>query len=321
MSPPLRVIVVGARSARQGIGEFVAGWFARHGANVTAIVGTRDATVEAARGALRERYGIDCRGYTDLAQALAAEPGDAVAVCSPYRHHADQLRLVGDAHRHCLCEKPLCWPTPEGGLPLAPFVAGGKHLAVLTQWPCTLSTFYALFPAQANAVPTTFEMRLSPLSSGLDMVPDAVPHFLSMIRAILGPTGPSRQRWQARRVTGDFLGGDPRRLRIVADITHHLGSIRATLHLETCPQRPRPAWYAINGARVEREVEMATYQQYFRAEDRRIPLPDPLGQHVSRFLKSASAGVPTDRAALDHDQELLTLFHSAVRAGHSEVES
>ncbi|HRX87068.1 MAG TPA: Gfo/Idh/MocA family oxidoreductase [Phycisphaerae bacterium] len=320
MPPAPRIIVVGARSARQGIGEFVAGWFARHGAEVNAIVGTTDASVAQARATLRDRYAIDCRGYTNLDDALAAEPGEIVAICSPYPRHAAHLAAVGRAGRHCLCEKPLCWPVPEVD-PAAPFVAAGKRLAVLTQWPCTLPTFYELHPEQRGAELKSFEMRLSPITSGLDMVPDAVPHFVSMIRGLVGAQATAREQWHTEELAVEFVDGDPRRLRIDCTVVHSRGTTRATLHLATCPQRPRPAWYAINRARVERDIDLADYQQFFRAGDRRIALPDPLGLLVAQFLEALSRGEPTDRFALDHGLEQLTLFHSAVRAKGAIVDS
>jgi len=314
MAHATRVIVIGARSARQGIGEYVAGWCARHGAHVSAIVGTTPETVGQARVRLRERYAIDCRGYTDLAAALGSEPGNLVVICSPYRMHAEQLLMVGRSGRHCLCEKPMCWPAPTGDDPVSPFVASGRFLDVLTQWPCTLETFFALHPEQAGAVVERFEMRLSPITSCLDMVPDAVPHFLSMLRALVGSVWPAS-------ITAEFVGGDARRLRIACDVNDAAGSIHATLHLETCPQRPRPAWYAINGARIDREVELAGYQQFFRSGDRRIPLPDPLGRLVGRFIADVAVNRPTDQSALAHDQKLLTLFFDAVWAESSSVNS
>lgn len=306
MAQAPRIIVIGARPARQGIGEYVARSFGRHGAHVTAIVGTTPATVAQAQDTLRTRYAIDCRGYTDLAEALAREPGEIVAICSPYRLHAAHLAAVATAGRHCLCEKPLCWPPPEHD-PIAPFVARGTLLNVLTQWPCTLPAYFELHPGLAGAKVEHFEMRLSPISNGADMVPDAVPHFLSMIRALIGTA-------VAVDLAAEYRDGDASRLRIDGVFMHPGGATRATLHLETCMQRPRPAWYAVNGARADREIDLQTYQQYFRAGDRRVPFPDPTEVLVGRFLADVASGRRTDQMALDHDQKLLTLFHSAVRA-------
>jgi predicted dehydrogenase len=312
MAHPARVIVIGARTARQGIGEYVAGWFVRHGAQIPAIVGSTPETVAQARARLRERCAIECRGYTDPEAALGSEQHDIVAICTPYRMHEAQLFMVGRSGRHCLCEKPICWPVPAGNDPVALFAASGRFLDVLTQWPCTLPTFYALHPEQAGAVVERFEMRLSPITFGVDMVPDAVPHFLSMLRALVGATWPLN-------ITAEFVEGDMHRLRITCDVINDTDCIHAILHLETCPQRPRTAWYAINGDRADREVELADYQQFFRSNDRRIPLPDPLGQLVGRFLADVADNRPTDQSALAHDQKLLTLFFDAVRVASSSA--
>jgi hypothetical protein len=310
----LSVIVVGARTARQGIGEYVAAWFARHGARVAAVVGTTPATVAQARSALRERYDIDCGGYTDLDAALAEVPCDIAVLCSPYRVHAEQLLAVGRSGRHCLCEKPLVWPAPTGEDPIAPFVSSGRLLEVLTQWPCTLPASHELHPRAAGAAVEHFEMRLSPASSGLDMVPDAVPHFLSMIRALVGPG-------RASNLDAEFAAAEPRRLRLACDFVHARGRTRATLHLETCPRPPRPAWYSINGARVDREIENPGYRQFLGAGDRRIALEDPLGLLVGRFLANVAAKRHTDRGALDQDQELLTVFYGVAKAASSGLDT
>jgi predicted dehydrogenase len=78
-----RVGVIGARRKRQGTGEYVAREFARCGCDVRAVVGTSEPTIELARTALRQRYGIDCAGFASLAAMLQTEPVDIVAVCSP----------------------------------------------------------------------------------------------------------------------------------------------------------------------------------------------------------------------------------------------
>ena len=87
------------------------------------------------------------------------------------------------------------------------------------------------------------------------------------------------------------------------------------------PAHSVPGPHGINGAHVDREVELAGYHQFFRSGDRRIPLPDPLGRLVGRFLADVAVNRPTDQSALADDQRLLTLFFDAVRAGSSSVNS
>ena len=56
--PARRVVVVGARSARQGTGPFIAGAFDRLGADICAVVGTSSVTVNQALDSLRAQQGI-----------------------------------------------------------------------------------------------------------------------------------------------------------------------------------------------------------------------------------------------------------------------
>ncbi len=104
-----RVLVIGARRRRQGIGEFVARWFAARGAEICAVVGSRAESAEIARQKLASSYGIECRAYDAVETALKREEPDIVAICSPYVHHKDHLRAAAAAGAHCLCEKPLWW--------------------------------------------------------------------------------------------------------------------------------------------------------------------------------------------------------------------
>ena len=62
----MKAAVVGARRVRQGTGEYVARELARRGVDVVAIVGTRPDSVAEAATNLRERHGIEARGYTSL---------------------------------------------------------------------------------------------------------------------------------------------------------------------------------------------------------------------------------------------------------------
>jgi hypothetical protein len=209
---------------------------------------------------------------------------------------------------HCLCEKPFISPFAEIGTAelVRPFVAAGRHLSLVTQWPCTLPTFYELHPDQAGAAVERFAMRLSPMRSGVEMAPDAVPHFLSMLRALLGPV------WIGD-LSIEFAGDDAPEMRVELQLDHAGGHTSAVLHLATCSQRPRPAWYAINARRVDREIELPAYRQFLRSGDRRVPLEDPLSRLVQEYLCAVAAGQGTDANALAHDQDLLRLVCGAIR--------
>ena len=291
-----RIIVVGARSARQGTGPFIAGALNKLGANVCGIVGTRAASVLQAQQALKTLYDIRCNTYVDLSEALASENPDAVVICSPFALHAEQLSLVARAGCHCLVEKPLAWPATQDEVDsvVAMFCKRGLLLQMVNQWPHTLSSFVELHKAIPQKI-TDFAMRLSPISIGPTMVPDSVPHFLGMLHALLGP-GECEEAEISFPLTAPNV--PPSKLTLNCRYRHGNGIARGRLLLETCEARPRPAWYQVNQLRADREVELPHYTQYLVSGGKRVSLPDPLQQVVRGFLQDLASVAITDVDAL-----------------------
>ncbi|MEH6568098.1 MAG: Gfo/Idh/MocA family oxidoreductase [Halioglobus sp.] len=292
---PIKVVVVGARSARQGTGPFIADAFSRLGADVCAVVGTSDATVTQARLALKSEQDIECRGYTNLEEALVLEKPDAVAVCSPYPVHAEQLALIASARCHCLVEKPLAWPIDQKDIIeiLDTYNARDLLLQLVTQWPQSLSTFTKLHGPLASTI-TDFTMGLSPISIGPNMIPDSAPHFISMLQALVGPG----EFEQVEITVQHSREGEPNTLQLACTYRHKMGRTQAQLQLATCEHRPRPAWYQINGLRVDRQIELPEYRQYLTSETQKAMLTDPLESVVADFLDSLENTALTDTGIL-----------------------
>ena len=185
---PRRILLVGARSRRQGTGPFLAAGLATAGATINGIVGTSSASVEEGQAQLAGDLGFEPNGYTSLDTALAEEQPEAVVIASPWRFHAAQLRQVAEAGCHCLVEKPLAWPAGEEEVMalVAGFERRGLLLQMVAQWPTTLAAFERLHGPLPSRI-DSFRMRLSPISIGPDMVTDSAPHFISMLQALLGP--------------------------------------------------------------------------------------------------------------------------------------
>jgi len=286
----LKVVLVGARSARQGTGPFLAAGLAQAGAHISGIVGTTEETVAAARKSLFEDSGLHCKGYTDLSDAIARKQPDAVVLCSPWQFHAEQLEVVAAAHCHCLIEKPLTWPATETEVDalIGAFEQRQRLLQMVAQWPCTLPFFTELHGAMPEKV-DQFTMRLSPISIGPAMVTDSAPHFISLLQALVGP--------------GDFEQIDMQRigdeaLIINCHYRHRGGMIAASLQLENTIERPRPAWYQVNALRADREVALPEYRQYFVAGNSRVELGDPMHEVARSFVQNIEKGKPTDGAVL-----------------------
>jgi predicted dehydrogenase len=293
----LSVGVIGARKVVQGIGAYVARAFRTAGCEVTGLVGTTPASVEAARADLAASYGIRAEGFTDVRALLAARRPDILAICSPTAVHRAALQAALAARVHVLCDKPLWWEAATAREPALEaavralaqgFRDAGRRLELNAQWPVTLSAYRSLHPrAEAGGVQSV-EMLLSPITRGPAMVVDAAPHLISLLHAVLGPG----------RVEGASVEGEDEALAVTFTWRHAAGAARAALTLRRCATQPRPAGYALNGCWAERRVILPGYAMELVSEGRAVPLPDPLDAHVADFVGRVRAGAPTDVEAL-----------------------
>ena len=105
------VAVLGA----SGIGRNHARWFWKHGARVTAFLGSSPASVAKTQAALSAAFPFEGRGYHDLQQLLEAERPDIVCISTPPVQHEAQIRASLEAGAHVLCEKPLIYEAGRDG--------------------------------------------------------------------------------------------------------------------------------------------------------------------------------------------------------------
>lgn len=310
-----RVIVIGARRSRQGIGEFVARWFHEAGAEVCAIIGTEPETISEAQETLEERYGIDCRGYVSLDVALDEEDADIVAICSPIAAHHEQLLRVSAAGLDCLCEKPLWWGESsdrqtETEEMIDSFRTKNKILGLLTQWPFTLPAFDAAHPGVREQRIERFDMLMSPMTRGPRMLIDSLSHPISMLQALLGAGFIEN----AQASYGPSGRDD---LTLEFEYRHAVGTARSTVHLHTCVKPPRPASFAINGHEVKREIDLPGYEIYFSTGERRVPVEDPVKLLVADFLRRVDRRDSPDRRLLIESVVNLEVLHAAGIAASS----
>jgi len=278
MAPAMRerrVAVVGARRVRQGIGEFVARAFHRAGAKVAAVCGRSAESAREAVETLRREYGIEAAGYDSMDLMLLERPVDVVAICSPTRFHREHLEVAARHPAHVLCEKPLWWsderPVDEGETRRLVSLFRGRMLRLNTQWAHTLATFRKLY-GKIGAV-RSFEMLLSPISEGLDMILDSAPHLISMLQALAGSAEMSGVRWEG-----------------LGRVRFRYGAVEVEFAQKRCLERPRPAWYAINGLKAERTIRLPDYTFEFTGGGRTVAAPDPLDLLVKEFLEGVEKG-------------------------------
>lgn len=277
-----RVVVCGARRRRQGIGAFIASQLQQQGAEVVGVVGTSEETAEQARMQLLAS-GIHCRAYTSLTIAMAREQPTLVVLATPYVLHQQELAIVSDCGCHCLCEKPLWWDENNDRVARTQeivrcFREKRRALALVTQWPYTLPTFYALYPQLADVVPDRFEMALTPISQGPEMVLDSAPHVISMLQRLVGCG--EVQKLHCRYHNPDYSA-----LELDFVFRHRRGQTHTICRFANLDVRPRPAAYSINGSTALRGISLPSYEMQLRSSSQTLPMPDPLALLIADFLR------------------------------------
>jgi predicted dehydrogenase len=291
-----RVLIVGARRRKQGLGEFIAQYFHEQGAEICGIVGTSSTSVEEAARHLQQQYGITTQGYTDLATAIEQANPTVVVIASPTGVHRQHLETVAAFGISCLCEKPLFWENDttceadEVERLIERFCGEGQLLKLVTQWPETLDEYYSLYPEVKGQPVEQFDMLLGPASSGINMAIDALPHVLSMVHCLTGVG--EVQRVEATHKSHDHLN-------ITFDYQHDKGCVAVAVDLVQSPESPRPAGYAINGHDVRRSIQLPEYQLMFTGESgKQVAVEDPLKKLVRRTLADLESRKPTDKKQL-----------------------
>lgn len=273
---PPRIGIVGPGRTQQGLGPYLAAAFEEAGCRVTAVTGRDGAS--ALRGArqLAEQLGHPVAAAVD-AKALAREV-DALVIASPVPSHAEALDAALAAGVPCLCEKPLVGvgELAAGRQRIAAFRDRGLLLAENCQWPFALAAWDQLYGARP--LPRSVAMGLSPSGAGPGMVEDSLSHVLSLAQALL----PWAQEALLADIGQDDGSADAERNVVHFALRRGDDECAVALHLERCPEPPRPAWVEVDGHRMDRRIG-AAYAISFTDGEREVKTPDPLRQLVYRF--------------------------------------
>lgn len=282
-----RIVVVGAKRRHQGLGFHLCRFLHEAGARVVGIVGTSPGSVSEALAGLAE-IGLQPAGGTDAEHLVRTLQPNALVVASPSGTHDTYLRLGLEHGLHVLCEKPLCWggsgAADRAETSARAYEERGLHLVVNAQWPYTLDTWRALFPGVLDASPERFWMRLSPDSSGEAMIPDALPHALSLLLAVVPHETPSVEDVRIR-----VLGEDEGRMEV--RFTYRAGpeAVEATVDLRRGGTQPRAAGYGFDGRQARRRIRLADYRLWLEGAGRSVALPDPTPRLVRSFVARVSS--------------------------------
>jgi len=281
----VRVGIVGAGRTRQGLGPFLARWLEAAGAQVIGVSGRERARARAAAASLTSslRHPVAC--YAD-AQELARAV-DLLVVACPIEGHLAGLDAALDAGVPCLCEKPLVsWADWERGLErVAAFRERGLLLVENCQWPFVLPALDALYPEARKRPIRSIAMRLSPAWPGPTMLEDSLSHALSLLQALV--TVPADAHLGA--VTQTDARADATENLVRFRVHGGAEEVQVELHLKCAAEQPRPAWFSVEGARLDRQVGEDYAISFRGADGREANVQDPLASLVYGLLADLKA--------------------------------
>ena len=277
----IRVLIVGAGRSRNGIGEYIAKYFHKNKAQVVAVLGTTQETSLRAASAL-EKYGIASTPYSDFDEMVDRESPDVLVIASPASTHYDYLARGLESGLHVFCEKPFIWGVAG---PLEKAVSHVLNrarekqltLAMNSQLPFTLNDYEKLCGKMERRESNRFYAAMSPFASGAEMIPDTMPHVLSLLYAVFG---------EGRVKNVRFESTTPRDLKIEFQYAGSSGICETRVELASHERQPRPFRFGWNGKIVNRSLDFANYDIYFDHEGQRLKIQDPLEASVINFIEA-----------------------------------
>jgi len=282
----IRVLIVGAGRNRNGIGEYIGKYLHRNKAQVVAVLGTTQETSLRAASAL-ERYGITSIPYSNFDEGVDRERPDALVIASPASTHYDYLARGLESGLHIFCEKPFIWSVAGNLEKAVSHVLDRARekqlvLAMNSQLPFALNDYEKLCGKVERRESNRFYAAMSPFASGAEMIPDAMPHVLSLLYAVFG-------EGKVRNVR--FESTTPRNMKIEFQFVGPSRICDTQVELTSQEKQPRHFRFGWNGKVVSRSVDLANYDIYFNHEGQRLKIQDPLEASVINFIEAVERKV------------------------------
>ncbi len=281
----LNVSIIGAGRTRNGIGEYIGKYFHQHGAIVTSVLGTSEKTSLQASLALR-KYGMETHPYTDFDRMVAREKPDAVVVASPSSTHYGYLLKCLDSGLHIFCEKPFIRNDHRDIRERIEDIfekARRKKLTVAmnSQWPFSVDAYEAISGKVIIQNSNTFMMAMSPPFPGREMIPESVPHALSLLYSLLGVGEIEDLSFES---DGEGVMG------IKFSYLFDTRSCNVSIGLTSRETPPRDFSFGFNGKIVSRSLGSENYEIYFHHGEQKMKIADPLELSVRDFLGALERG-------------------------------
>jgi hypothetical protein len=309
----MRASIIGAGRSRNGIGEYIGKYFRKNGAEVTSVLGTTEKTSREATIALR-RYEIDSTPYTNFYRMAEKEKPDTVVIASPSSTHYEYLVKCIEAGLNVFSEKPFIWEEAGDMERMVEDLlkkAREKRttVAMNSQWPFAMKYYEALCGRVEVEKKNRFFIHMSPFCLGKEMIPDSVPHALSLLYSTFGG-GDLRDL--------SFETPAEREMLIAFTYFWETGECEVLITLASQKDQPREFRFGFNEKIVRRSIDLKNYEIAFHYGKEELRIVDPLDLSAGNFIEA----LREKREPLvgpSHIFNTMSLLHKIYR-GYEDVE-
>ena len=277
----MKVSIIGAGRKRNGIGQYIGRYFHENGAEVISVLGTTEKTSIQAVSALK-RYGIKAKPFVEFNEMIKDEKPDAVVIASPSSTHYEYLLKCVDLGLNVFCEKPFISCEEEGmGKKVEDIFIKAKEkeitIAMNSQWPFSVESYEKICGKVEIKKNNQFVIHLSPFSTGKEMIPDSVPHALSLLYHLLGAGEIANLNFE--------LKGER---EITISFTYRFGiqECDVLIKLKFQESQPRDFLFGFNGKTVVRSIDFENYGIHFSDGSKKLKIVDPLELSVKNFMEA-----------------------------------
>lgn len=279
----MKVAIIGAGRARNGIGEYIGKYFHQHGGDVISALGTTEKTTLQACSALR-KYGIEAHPYIHFDEMVRAERPEVVVIASPSSTHYEYLLRSIDSELHVFCEKPFLRADQANLLKTVEEIfekARTKRLiiAMNSQWPFALNDYKKICGEVRIEKKNSFFIKMAPPVKGREMILESVPHALSLLYCLLGDGEIEDLK---------FESNGEREMSIRFTYLSKTDACDALIQLAYQETQPRDFSFGLNGLIVFRSLDLERYEIYFNYEDKKMRITDPLESSVKNFMEAVA---------------------------------
>jgi Oxidoreductase family, NAD-binding Rossmann fold len=279
----MKVSIIGAGRTRNGIGEYIGKYFHRHAGKVTSALGTTEETSLQACLSLR-KYGIEAHPYTDFDQMVETERPDTMVIASPSSTHYEYLLKSIDSGLHIFCEKPFIWDDRTNIPKTVEEIfnqAREKKLTIAmnSQWSFAINDYEKICGKVRVKHRNTFFIKMAPPLPGREMIPESVPHALSLLYCLLGD-GEIKDL--------NFESGGEKEMNI--RFTYCFGTQACDVFIQLAYQEtpPRDFSFGLNDQVVSRSLDLENYEIYFNYGNQKMRIVDPLESSVKNFMEAVA---------------------------------